>query len=61
MSNLLRVSRLIILAAMALVLTLTCCTKSPAGTLATPYTNPDHFTKVPFGSIPIGYNLGVLT
>jgi len=36
-------------AAVALFLTLT-CTKSPAGTLATPYTNPDHFTSVPFGS-----------
>lgn len=49
MSNLLRVSRLIILAAMALVLTLTCCTKSPAGTLSTPYIDSAQFTKVPFG------------
>ncbi|HEY9667892.1 MAG TPA: hypothetical protein V6C91_13860 [Coleofasciculaceae cyanobacterium] len=49
MSYLLKKARIIILAVVALALTLT-CTKSPAGTLATPYTNPDHFTKVPFGS-----------
>lgn len=39
----------IILATVALVLTVT-CTKSPAGTLTTPYTNPEHFTSVPFGA-----------
>lgn len=39
----------IILATVALVLTVT-CTKSPAGTLTTPYTNPEHFTRVPFGA-----------
>ncbi len=39
----------IILAAIALVLTVT-CTSSPAGTLATPYTDPTQLTSVPFGS-----------
>ncbi|MFB8790587.1 MAG: hypothetical protein U7123_17485 [Potamolinea sp.] len=39
----------IILAAIALVLTVT-CTSSPAGTLATQYTDPAQFTSVPFGS-----------
>lgn len=39
----------IILATVALVLTVT-CTKSPAGTLTTPYTNPEQFTSVPFGA-----------
>ena|SRR5919199_1559603 len=48
MSNLLRVSRLFALAAVVLLLTLT-CTKSPAGMLATPYTNPAQFTSIPFG------------
>lgn len=41
--------RWITLATLALVLTVT-CTNSPAGTLATPYTNPAHFTSIPFGS-----------
>ncbi len=39
----------LILATVALVLTVT-CTKSPAGTLTTPYTNPEHFISVPFGA-----------
>ena len=39
----------IIWATIALVLTVT-CTKSPAGTLTAPYTNPEHFTSVPFGA-----------
>jgi hypothetical protein len=39
----------ITLAAVALVLTVT-CTNSPAGTLATPYTHPAQFTSFPFGS-----------
>jgi hypothetical protein len=49
MSYLLKRARIIFLAAVALVVTLT-CTNSPAGTLATPYTDPTHFTSVPFGS-----------
>ena len=49
MSNLTRVSRTIIWVALALVVTLTCA-KSPAGTLATPYTDPAQFTSIPFGS-----------
>jgi hypothetical protein len=49
MSSLLKKTRIIALAVVALILTLT-CTKSPAGTLATPYTNPAHFTSIPFGS-----------
>src|SRR4028118_2363611 len=39
----------ITLAAVALILSVT-CTKSPAGTLATPYTDPAQFTSFPFGS-----------
>lgn len=38
----------ITLAAIALVLTVTCAS-SPAGTLATSYTNPTHLTSMPFG------------
>jgi hypothetical protein len=41
--------KLITLAAIALILTVT-CTSSPAGTLATQYTDSAQFTSVPFGS-----------
>ncbi len=49
MSYFLKKSRIIVLAAIVLVLILT-CTKSPAGTLATPYTDQTQFTSIPFGS-----------
>ncbi len=43
-------TRLMILAAIALVVTLVSTSCHPTGKLATPYTNPADFTSIPFGS-----------